>query len=435
MSHDHSQAVLELHQQMIGRYPAEATSRLEELEAVEAARILGELPVADTINIWQRFSPEIGKRILREMPLAQAIEVMDKIEPGRAALLLRGQEPALINDLLAGVKPEIAEDIGKALAYPPDSAGALMDTNVIYFHPEMIVSAALARLRAQQRRGFRVVFVVDDDQHLVGMVEIQDLALADGNDRLIKLVRKIPALVSELTTKEEIVEILDRYRLTDLAVVDFGERLIGVVRYHALMDAAREESSADIQTMVGVSKDERAFSSVGFTVCKRLPWLHINLVTAFMAAAVVGIFEDTIAAYTALAVLLPVVAGQSGNAGAQALAVTMRGLALREARIRDWKRIVMKEFNVGLLNGIAVAITAAVCAGIWSGSVGIAIILSLSMIISLVIAGVTGAAIPILLTRFGQDPATASSIFLTTVTDVAGFFSFLGIATLLAGLL
>ncbi|MEX0929179.1 MAG: magnesium transporter, partial [Balneolales bacterium] len=345
------------------------------------------------------------------------------------------QEPALINDLLAGVKPEIAEDIGKALAYPPDSAGALMDTNVIYFHPEMLVSAALARLRAQQRRGFRVVFVVDDDQHLVGMVEIQDLALADGNDRLIKLVRKIPALVSELTTKEEIVEILDRYRLTDLAVVDFGERLIGVVRYHALMDAAREESSADIQTMVGVSKDERAFSSVGFTVRKRLPWLHINLVTAFMAAAVVGIFEDTIAAYTALAVLLPVVAGQSGNAGAQALAVTMRGLALREARIRDWKRIVMKEFNVGLLNGIAVAITAAICAGIWSGSVGIAIILTLSMIISLVIAGVTGAAIPILLTKFGQDPATASSIFLTTVTDVAGFFSFLGIATLLAGLL
>lgn len=435
MSHDHSQAVLELHQQMIGRYPAEATSRLEELEAVEAARILGELPVADTINIWQRFSPEIGKQILREMPLTQAVEVMDKIEPGRAALLLRGQEPALINDLLAGVKPEIAEDIGKALAYPPDSAGALMDTNVIYFHPEMLVSAALARLRAQQRRGFRVVFVVDDDQHLVGMVEIQDLALADGNDRLIKLVRKIPALVSELTTKEEIVEILDRYRLTDLAVVDFGERLIGVVRYHALMDAAREESSADIQTMVGVSKDERAFSSVGFTVRKRLPWLHINLVTAFMAAAVVGIFEDTIAAYTALAVLLPVVAGQSGNAGAQALAVTMRGLALREARIRDWKRIVMKEFNVGLLNGIAVAITAAICAGIWSGSVGIAIILTLSMIISLVIAGVTGAAIPILLTKFGQDPATASSIFLTTVTDVAGFFSFLGIATLLAGLL
>lgn len=435
MSHDHSQAVLELHQNMLGRYPAEATSRLEELEAAEAARILAELPVADTINIWQRFSPEIGKRILREIPLVQAIDVLEHIEPGRAALLLRGQEPALINDLLAGVKPDTAEDIGKALAYPPDSAGALMDTNVIYFHPEMIVSAALARLRAQQRRTFRVIFVVDDDQHLVGMVEIQDLALADGDDRLIKLVRKIPALVSELTTKEEIVEILDRYRLTDLAVVDFSERLIGVVRYHALMDAAREESSADIQTMVGVSKDERAFSSVGFTVRKRLPWLHINLVTAFMAAAVVGIFEDTIAAYTALAVLLPVVAGQSGNAGAQALAVTMRGLALREARIRDWKRIVMKEFNVGLLNGIAVAITAAVCAGIWSGSVGIAIILTLSMIISLVIAGVTGAAIPILLTRFGQDPATASSIFLTTVTDVAGFFSFLGIATLLAGLL
>ncbi|MDZ7735576.1 MAG: magnesium transporter [Gammaproteobacteria bacterium] len=186
---------------------------------------------------------------------------------------------------------------------------------------------------------------------------------------------------------------------------------------------------------MGVSKDERAFSSVAFSVRKRLPWLHVNLVTAFLAASVVGLFEDTIAAYTALAVLLPVVAGQSGNSGAQALAVTMRGLALRELRPRQWRRVLFKEINVGFFNGVAIAVVAAVCAGLWSGSVGLALVLALSMTISLVVAGLAGAGIPILLTMAGQDPAQSSSIFLTTVTDIAGFFSFLGIATLLAGML
>ena len=168
---------------------------------------------------------------------------------------------------------------------------------------------------------------------------------------------------------------------------------------------------------------------------KRLPWLQINLVTAFIAAAVVGLFENTIAQYTALAVLLPVVAGQSGNTGAQALAVTMRGLALREIRAAQWPRVVFKETNVGFWNGVVVALTTSVGVLVWSGSWGLALIIAASMVLSMLIAGVAGAAIPIVLTVLGQDPAQSSSIVLTTITDVTGFFSFLGIATLLAGLI
>jgi magnesium transporter len=166
-----------------------------------------------------------------------------------------------------------------------------------------------------------------------------------------------------------------------------------------------------------------------------LPWLEINLATAFLAAAVVGLFESTIAQFTALAVLLPVVAGQSGNAGAQALAVTMRGLALREISTRHWFRVLFKEMRVGVLNGVAIALTTGLGVLVWSRNVGLALVISIAMIVSMLIAGIAGSLIPIALTRFGQDPAQSSTIILTTVTDVAGFMSFLGIATLLASLL
>ena len=186
--------------------------------------------------------------------------------------------------------------------------------------------------------------------------------------------------------------------------------------------------------MVG-SADERALSSAPYAVKKRLPWLHINLLTAFLAASVVGLFEDIIAQFTALAILLPVVAGQSGNAGAQALAVTMRGLALREVGLRDWKKLLNKEMTVGLVDGVALAVTCGAGVYLWSGSLGLTAVIAVAMILSMLAAGVAGAIVPIVLTRAGQDPATASSIILTTVTDVAGFLSFLGTATLLSFML
>jgi magnesium transporter len=208
-----------------------------------------------------------------------------------------------------------------------------------------------------------------------------------------------------------------------------------VVRSASLFQAAEDQASVDIQTMVGASADERALSSPGFAVKKRLPWLHINLLTAFLAAAVVGLFESVIAQFTALAILLPVVAGQSGNAGSQALAVTMRGLALKEVSVLHWRRVLSKEFWVGLIDGVALAVTCGLGVFVWSQSAGLALVIGIAMICSMVAAGISGALVPMLLIRAGQDPATASSIILTTVTDVAGFLSFLGTASLLAFML
>jgi magnesium transporter len=245
----------------------------------------------------------------------------------------------------------------------------------------------------------------------------------------------VTVAVRDLDPREEVVDILQRHPISVLPVVGHSGRLLGAIRQAELMAAIEQESSLDVLTMVGASADERALSPATFAVRKRLPWLQINLLTAFLAAAVVGSFEGIIAQFTALAVLLPVVAGQSGNAGAQALAVTMRGLVLREISLRQWPRVLGKEAATGFINGLAVAATTALGVYVWSRSTGLVLIIVAAMLISMVAAGLAGALVPILLRRFGQDPATASSIILTTVTDVVGFSSFLGIATLLAPML
>jgi magnesium transporter len=235
--------------------------------------------------------------------------------------------------------------------------------------------------------------------------------------------------------REDVVALLEERKLASLPVVNVDGKLLGIIRHDALVEAAQQEVSQDMQVMFGAGKDERALSKVSFVVRKRLPWLEINLVTAFLAATVVGIFEGTIAKITALAVFLPVVAGQSGNTGSQALAVTMRGLALREIRTRHWLKVASKEVAVGFINGIVVAFTTALVVYFWMSSVGLASVIGISMVISMVIAGFSGAVIPIILKAVGQDPAQSSSIILTTVTDVVGFLSFLGLATLLANVL
>lgn len=239
-------------------------------------------------------------------------------------------------------------------------------------------------------------------------------------------------IVQAMAPRDEVVQVLEEQRLISLPVVDINGKLLGIIRYDALIKAAQHNATDDVQTMFGAGRDEQALSKASFAIRKRLPWLEINLATAFLASAVVGLFEDTIARITALAVFLPVVAGQSGNTGSQALAVTIRGLALREIRTRHWFQVARKEVAVGLVNGCAVALTTAVIVYFWSSSSGLAAVIGISMIISVVIAGFSGAVIPIILKTFGQDPAQSSSIILTTVTDVVGFLSFLGLATLLA---
>jgi magnesium transporter len=310
-----------------------------------------------------------------------------------------------------------------------------MDPRVTTFRPHTTAREALTRIRGLRSQRIQDVFLVDEEGRLTGAVGLHDLALAELGTRLESIAGARPIRVQAMAPREDVAAIAESGQVTSIPVVDLGDRLLGVIHYGDLVTATQEAASADIQTMVGVSPDERALSRPSFAVRKRLPWLQINLATAFLAASVVGLFENTIAQFTALAVLLPVVAGQSGNTGAQALAVTMRGLALREIRIRHWARVGGKELVVGAVNGFAVAAVTALGVYLWSDSAGLAAVMGVSMVCSMIVAGLAGASVPMALTLLGQDPAAASSIILTTVTDVVGFLTFLGFATLALGAL
>jgi len=417
------------------QYPDELARSLEEASPEESAAFLLAQPAPRAADVLQRLSPEQGAAVLGASRGRGAKRLLEKVEPGRAAGLLARLEPEERAALLGELGPDLARELAELARYPTDTAGALMDPVVSAFRAETKVGLVLSRLRRRRRRRIQDVFVVDEEGRLTGAVSLQELALAPTDTALGSLTAGAPPRVAATAGREEIVESMQDGAVGTLAVVDFDGRLLGVLRQATLVEAAEREASADIQSMVGASPEERALSPVGFAVKKRLPWLQINLGTAFLAASVVGLFEETIEQVTALAILLPVVAGQSGNSGAQALAVTMRGLVLREIRARSWPRVLMKELAVGALNGLAVAAVCSFFVYLWSRSVGLSLVIGVAMVLAMIVAGIAGAAIPTLLSALGQDPAQSSSIILTTVTDVAGFFTFLGLARLFSGML
>ena len=416
-------------------YPHEAARLFEAMPAPDAAALIAAQPPHAAMRAWESLAPDVALDVLENLPRAQAQHLLAEADPLASVAVLTQLDAPEREAWLQRLNAEVAQELRGLLAYPEDSAGRMMDPRVSPLRTGMTVAEAIERLRHIRRSGLRELFVIDDEGRLAGCVEIQDLALAARELPLADITHGVVAFVRDLDPREDVVDTLMTQPISTLPVVNISGHFIGVIRQAELMAAVEEETSADMQTMVGASPDERALSSPVFAVKKRLPWLQINLLTAFLAAAVVGLFESTIAQFTALAVLLPVVAGQSGNAGAQALAITMRGLVLREISLRHWPAVVGKEALTGLMNGLAVAATTGLAVYVWSRSLALVGVIMLAMVISMLIAGLAGALVPILLRRFGQDPATASSIILTTVTDVVGFFSFLGIAALFAPML
>jgi len=416
-------------------YPSEAAEALEPMPAAEVAAVLAQQPLHAVAALWPYLSAHVAEQVLRRLPERMARGLLTELEPILSVTLLSRLTAAERGARLALLDDTVRTELEALLQYAPDAAGRLMDPRVTGYRGSLTVGEAEARLRNQRQNRVHELYVLDEAQRLVARVALQDLATADPKAILSDIARPLLAAVQAISSRDEVVDLLEQHKLASLPVVDHDGRLIGVIHHEGLVTALSQETSLDIQTMVGASRDERALSGVWFSVRKRLGWLHINLVTAFLASAVVGLFESTIAKFTALAVLMPIVAGQSGNAGAQALAVTMRGLTIREIGARHWWRVVWKEMRTGFINGTAIAITTSIGVWAWSKSPGLAMVIASAMIIAMVAAGLAGAFIPILLVRFGQDPAQSSSIVLTTVTDVVGFFSFLGIATLLAGML
>lgn len=415
---------------LVASRPAVAAAALEAVEPDEVARALASQPPGAASRVLERMVPERAARALVALGEGAAPVVAQMLPPraaGALAWLPDGEREAALAALPTGA----ARELRGLLAYPENTAGALMDPRAYVARRTDTAAQALRRL-AGARKPLYQIYVVDDDDLLVGTVHLHELALAAPDQPIAPLVSPQVDAVDALTHRDDVADQLARTATPTIAVVDRDGHLVGALRHRVLLGIAEEEAAGRMQQMVGASPDERALSPVGFAVRKRLPWLHINLLTAFLAAAVVGLFEGTIARVTSLAVLLPVVAGQSGNSGSQALAVTMRGLALREIRMSHWPRVALKELLVGVGNGVAIAAVTGAGVWVWSGSPALAGVISVAMVVSMAAAGIAGASIPILLRRLGQDPAQSSSIILTTVTDVIGFSSFLGLATVLA---
>ena len=424
-----------LNNEYLRHHPDEVARYLDGRAPAETAALVSAAMPATTALILERLNPRVAADAILRLPGDGARGVIAAMNPARAAAVVVSMPVPERESLLAQLEPRIANEIREILSYPSDTAGALMDPRITAFGEDTTVDEALTKMRTFKEKELGSIYLQNTSGRLVGAVPLGEIATAARETKLRDLVHGPTAMVNVTASREEVVDYLKEQRLATLPVVDSDSHLVGVIRYRQLVAAAEAEASMSMQTMLGVGKEERALSSVPFAVRQRLPWLQINLLTAFAAASVVGAFEGTISKYTALAVLLPVVAGQSGNAGMQALAVTMRGLALREVRPQHWPRLLMKEAGVGIANGLAVAITTMIGVYLWSQSPGLTLVIGIAMVMSMLIAGLCGAMVPVVLKALRQDPATSSSIVLTTFTDCGGFFSFLGLATLLSSLL
>jgi magnesium transporter len=283
---------------------------------------------------------------------------------------------------------------------------------------------------ARKRFPLSYVYVVDDDHHLIGVLNMRDLMLASPQQRLEAIVHKEVFTIHCFVDIQDAANELAKRKFFAAPVVDSENHMLGIIKAERLIQGVQEDVTKDIQKMFGVGGDERVSSNLLFSIKKRLPWLHVNLATAFLAAGVVAFFEGIIAKLTVLAVFLPVVAGQGGNAGAQSLAVVMRGIVMREIPRDKIFHIILKEGKLGAINGAIIGVVTAGVAWIWNGNPFLGIVIGLGMFFNLIFAGLSGSSIPILMKRVGIDPAQSSSIILTTVTDVMGFIAFLGFAVL-----
>ncbi len=422
----------DLARELVESHPLDTARVLERLEPENAWRELSRLDAPLRAPILEGFTPAYGARVLQEADGESLTDILRELPSEVTADILEYLPDEVREGWLTALPTLHAREIATLADYPEDTAGSVMSPEFVALRQNATVADALTRLRrmAFVGRSVNYVYVTDEAERLVGVLVMRDLVLAPPAKRLYDIMIKNVFRVYADDDLDAVADLLLEKKLLAAPVVDDGERLCGVVLATQLVSELQEEGFEDAQKMFGAGSDEHASSSASFAIQKRLPWLSVNLATAFLAAAVVGAFESVIAQLTILAAFLPVVAGQGGNAGAQALAVTLRSLALDELDARRPRKLLLKEALVGLVNGVGTGLLAGAIAAVVSGNPALGGVIAAAMIFNLIVAGVSGAAIPIVMERFGQDPAQSSNIILTTITDVVGFASFLGLAVL-----
>lgn len=412
-----------------------------------------ELHPSDFSDLLAALEPELRLRIVQSLPpdvVSEAIAEMEEEEhpeellaalmPERAADIVEELDDDDAVDLIADLPPETAArilssvadraDIERLLTYDEESAGGLMTTSVVAIPDRVTAGQAIDEVRRQAEtvEDFYQVYCIDERKRLVGILPLQRMVVSKPDTLVGDLMEPAPAAVTPDLDQEEVARLLARYNVPAVPVVDQQGRLLGRITFDDVIDVVEDEQTEDLLKFGGGSGDEQLGGGWGESVRSRLPWLYVNLFTAFLAGAVVYVFQDTIAQLVALAVWMPIIAGMGGNAGTQALAVTARRIALGMIPPGKGIRLVSKELLVGMTNGVAIGVVVACVAALTGPGWGLGLVVMLAMWGNQVLAAAAGAAIPLLLHRLGVDPAVASSVFVTTLTDIAGFLLLLGLA-------
>ncbi len=415
------------------------------LEVAALADQLERLPIEEARKLFRRFTADQCAAVVAELEIVDAANLLAGLPDDRVTACLQMVPRNLAADLigrlpvdrrapvLSGLTPEKAAAVSALLRYPPESAGGIMDNRFIAVRTGETVEECLAHLRANPARqadDVSYLYIIDDAQRLVGVVSLRSLVFAPTGRLVGEIMDREVRFLRITDDQEEIARRIQHTNLVGLPVVDEQGRLVGVVRMRDALRVAQTEATEDMQLMVGLSGEERIWTPWRQSMTRRLPWLGVNLVTALGAATVVSFFEGTISRWTALVAFLPLICAVSGNAGNQALTVIIRSLALGEVAPGDACRALQKEFFIGAANGLVLASAIGLIAFAWKGSVLLGVVAGTAMVLNQIIGACAGVVIPFGLRWSKVDPALASSIFVTALTDTMGFLVFLGLAAL-----
>jgi magnesium transporter len=414
-------------------HPADQAEAFAELEPEDQAEVLPRLDAEEAAEIIEQLEDEEAAQVAAQLPPDRLADVLEEMEPDDAADVLGDLPPDQAATVIAQMDAHQAEDVVPLLAYEDDTAGGLMTPDIPHLRRQMTCEQAIGYLRKihPDAETPYYLYVVDRNSKLIGVAGLRDLIIAEPGVSVEAVMNRNVISVPLGTDQEECARIITRYGLLALPVVDAEGRLVGVINHDDIVEVIEEEATEDIYRLANVSDgDLQVFSPVSLSVRKRLPWLLVNLFTAFLAASVVSLFESTIAKVAVLAVFQGIVAGQGGNAGTQTLAMMVRGMALGEIEFKDAWRALARETGIGLLHGLAVGICVGVGAYLWKGIPVLGLIIGLALAGNLIAAGIAGTLVPLTLKFLKLDPALASAVMVTAVTDSVGFGLFLGLATL-----
>jgi len=407
---------------------ADLIERITPEERDELIEIMGDdLPV----DVIAELDVAVRDDVFDEFDTNELAEVVTELDTDDAVMVVEELEEHEKKELLEAIPPENRNLIEEALAHPEDSAGRMMQREFVAAPEFWTVGETIDFVRGETNLPDRFfnIFIVDPAYHPLGVVPLSHLMRSSRETKLQEIMQGNLKTIPVEADQEEVAFLFRQRDLVSAPVVGAGGRMVGVITVDDVVDVIDEEHEEDIMRLGGVTEDD-LYDSVVDTTKARFAWLLVNLGTAIVASVVIGLFDATIEQIVALAVLMPIVASMGGNAGTQTLTVAVRALAMKEVSSTNALRIIVKELTVGGVNGVLFAILSGAAAWVWFGSGALAMVIAAAMVINMVVAGLAGAAIPLALERLKIDPAVASSVFLTTITDVVGFFAFLGLAAL-----